>query len=79
MSILSKMLDKQAGGNTGVLNMIFKSSLETIRHSCKTKEEFDERCQGFLDTVCAKMGEENRAFYENYINEMKAQMSAMES
>ena len=70
LGFLTKMLDKKAGGNTGFLNTIFKTSLSTIKRSCKTEEEFDEKCKGFLDTVCAQMGEENREFYQNYIAEV---------
>lgn len=74
VSKIAQKIDKKAGGNRGVLNIIYKIAMKAIRSSCKTEEEFDAKCQEFLDTACAQMGEENREFYMKYMEEMKAEM-----
>lgn len=70
---VTKVLDKKAKGNTGILNSIYKTAMNAIRRSCKSDEEFEKKCGEFLDSACACMGEEYREFYKQYMLEMKSE------
>lgn len=75
ISKITQKIDKRAGGNTQILNLIYKAAMKQIRRTCGTEEEFDLKCREFLDTICSRMGEDHREFYAEYMAKMKKELS----
>ena len=65
---MAGIIDKRAGGNIGILNILFKAAMRQIRKNCRTEEEFEAKCEEFLNTACSCMGEEHREFYQEYMS-----------
>lgn len=51
-----------------MLNILFKVAMKQIRKNCRTEEEFEAKCEEFLNTACSCMGEEHREFYQEYMS-----------
>ena len=65
---MARKIDRRAGGSIGMLNVLFKAAMKQIRKNCKTEEEFEAKCDEFLNTACSCMGEEHREFYQEYMS-----------
>ena len=65
---MARKIDRRAGGSVGMLNILFKVAMKQIRKNCRTEEEFEAKCEEFLNTACSCMGEEHREFYQEYMS-----------
>ena len=70
----TKKIDKKTGGNITILNLAYKAAMKRIKRNCQTEEEFDAKCEEFLETACSRMGEEHRKFYASYMEKMKKEI-----
>ena len=67
---IMRMLDQKARGNTDILNHVYRTAMNQIRKSCRSDEEYAEKCEEFLNTACKAAGEEHREFYREYMRTM---------
>ncbi len=72
---ITQKIDKKAGGNIQILNLIYMAAIKQIRRTCGSEEEFDQKCREFLDTICSRMGEEHREFYAEYMEKKRKELS----
>ncbi len=70
---IMKILDQKTGGNTVVLNGLYKTVMKQIRKICRTDEEYAEKCEEFLNNACKAVGEEHREFYREYMRKMASE------
>ena len=70
LASIVKILDRKANGNPDILGVIYNSAMAMIRGSCKSDDEFKEKCEVFLDMACKAAGEEHREFYREYMMKM---------
>ena len=70
---IMKLLDQKAGGNTIVLNGLYEVAMKHIRKSCRTDEEYAQKCEEFLNAACKAVGEEHREFYREYMEKMASE------
>ena len=71
---ITEKIDKKARGNITILNLAYKAAMKRIKRNCQTEEEFDAKCEEFLETACSRMGEEHREFYASYMEKMKKEI-----